>query len=160
MILSFRKMQLDDLDEVIKIEQEAFADAWLIELFAMELAHDAYVAVCDELIVGYICAWRVLDECTITNIACKSELKRKGIACFMFCELFRVMDAAEVLYFYLEVRVSNVSARALYHKLGFLDIGVRKSYYHDPVEDAVVMSMAKENFNLIEYDLQDQPSLR
>jgi ribosomal-protein-alanine N-acetyltransferase len=139
-------MQLDDLDEVIKIEQEAFTDAWLIELFAMELAHDAYVAVSNAQIVGYICAWRVLDECTITNIACKADLKRKGIARFMFSELFRVMDAADVLYYYLEVRISNISARALYQKLGFTEIGIRKSYYHDPVEDAVVMSMEKDKY--------------
>jgi ribosomal-protein-alanine N-acetyltransferase len=162
-ILSFRKMQIDDLDEVIQIEQEAFTDAWFKELFEMELNHDAYVVTVghyanpadghpaiahnqqpeqqSNVIAGYICAWQVLDECTITNIAVRADMKRNGIARFLFCELYKIMESREVRFFYLEVRASNAPAQALYAKLGFSQIGLRKAYYNNPVEDAVVMAL-------------------
>lgn len=136
-------MQPDDLDEVIQIEQEAFTDAWFKELFAMELEHDAYVVTNGGHISGYICAWQVLDECTITNIAVRSDMKRNGVARFLFNELYKIMDSREVRYYYLEVRASNVPAQSLYTKLGFTQIGLRKAYYDHPIEDAVVMALDK-----------------
>jgi ribosomal-protein-alanine acetyltransferase len=174
-------MQVTDLPQVLEIENLLFSDAWIEELFEMELSHDAYVAVLEDAveqdadpaetaiqlqsvhqqdrhsalltglpvagrsarIAGYICAWQVMDECTITNIAVHSDAQRRGIAGWMFAELTRIMDARQVKYYYLEVRDSNFGAQALYEKLGFRRVGLRKNYYHNPVEDAVVMALEK-----------------
>ena len=141
MNLSFRAMREEDLEDVIKIESACFSDPWLKELFEMELQHDAYAAYQNGQLAGYICAMQVLDECSITNIAVQPELHRQGVAEYMFEQLYRIMDKREVRYYYLEVRSSNQAAVALYEKLGFDRVGIRKGYYHNPIEDALVMAL-------------------
>lgn len=143
MQLVFRPMRTVDIDKVYEIEAASFSDPWLKELFAMELEHDAFVVLLDETVVGYICAWQVLDECTITNISVQPELRRRGIGEFMLDRLFDIMKTREVVHYYLEVRASNLPAQALYGKLGFRQVGLRKEYYHNPLEDAVVMALDK-----------------
>ena len=143
MPLSFRNMREDDLDAVYDIEAASFSDPWIKELFAMEMQHDAFVSEQENKVAGYICAWQVLDECTITNISVKPDWRRQGIAEFMIHELYKVMDKRDIRYYYLEVRASNLAAQALYYKLGFLQVGLRKEYYHNPTEDAVVMKLEK-----------------
>lgn len=140
MSISFRKMEIRDLDEVYSIESEVFSDPWPKEIFEMEMEHDAFVLIKDEHLIGYMCSWQVLDECTITNVSIKPEFQRQGFGANIFHELFSYMDKREVRFYYLEVRASNQAATMLYNKLGFTRIGLRKSYYHNPVEDAVVMA--------------------
>ena len=139
----FRPMQTEDLEQVLAIEKAAFSDAWPVECFAQEFDHSAYVAVVGEEICGYICAWQVLDECSITNIAVKPAYRGQGLGKYMFGELDKLMQDLGVSYYYLEVRASNQPAIALYDKLGFAPVGVRKAYYSNPVEDAVVMAWQK-----------------
>lgn len=143
MALTFRTMREEDIDSVYEIEAASFSDPWIKELFSMELQHDAYVAENDNMLSGYICAWQVLDECTITNISVKPVCRRHGVAGFMFRKLYEIMDARDIRYYYLEVRASNLPARSLYAKLGFEEVGLRKEYYLNPVEDAVVMALDK-----------------
>jgi [ribosomal protein S18]-alanine N-acetyltransferase len=144
MSLSFRTMRENDLDAVYEIEVASFSEPWTKELFAMELQHNAYVAEQDSRVAGYICTWCVLDECTITNIAVKPDLKRQGIAKFMFENLYENMDKQDIRFYYLEVRASNTPALALYEKLGYAHVGLRKGYYHNPIEDAIVMTLDKQ----------------
>jgi ribosomal-protein-alanine N-acetyltransferase len=141
MPLCFRKMEYADLDEVYSIESEVFSDPWQKEIFEMEMEHDAFVLVKDEQIAGYICAWQVLDECTITNISVRPVCQRQGLGAVIFGELFNLMEQRKVSYYYLEVRASNQAALGLYVKLGFSQIGLRKNYYHNPSEDAIVMTL-------------------
>lgn len=141
MPLCFRKMESTDLEEVYSIESEVFPDPWLREFFVSEMEHDAYVLVKSELIAGFLCAWQVLDECTITNVAVKPSYQRQGLGEVIFAELFKLMLQRDVHYYYLEVRASNQAALRLYIKLGFSQIGLRKSYYSNPVEDAIVMAL-------------------
>lgn len=143
MALCFRRMREDDLDAVYKIETETFSNPWLREFFEIELQHESYVAGKDNEIAGYICAMQVLDECTITNVAVRTQNLRQGIAVYMIKNLEEIMDKRDVRYYYLEVRASNAAAQALYHKLGYLEVGIRKEYYHHPTEDAIVMSLDK-----------------
>jgi len=140
----FCRMRDEDLDDVYKIEAASFTEPWLKMFFVMEQKHDAYVVIRDDKVVGYVCAMQVLDECTITNICVRKEQQRQGIAWFIFKELFKIMDAREVKYYYLEVRASNAPALALYKKLGFTQIGIRKDYYHNPIEDAIVMTLVRQ----------------
>jgi ribosomal-protein-alanine N-acetyltransferase len=134
-------MKAEDLDSVYEIELGSFSDPWLKEFFTLGLNHDIYVVEQDDEIAGFVCAMQVLDECTINNIAVKDCFRRQGIAEYMLKSLFDVMDKREVRFYYLEVRASNQAAYALYQKLGFGQIGIRKEYYHNPVEDAIVMSL-------------------
>jgi [ribosomal protein S18]-alanine N-acetyltransferase len=144
MPMMFRKMRDEDLEAVYNIEAASFSDPWLREFFEMELEYDSYVVVLDEEIAGFICTMQVLDECTVTNISVRPELRRQGIAEYIFKCLYEIMDDRDVRYYYLEVRASNQAAFELYRKLGFSQIGLRKDYYHNPVEDAIVMTMARK----------------
>ena len=141
MSLSFRHMRPDDLDEVYHIESEVFSDPWPQEIFEMEMEHDAFVILKDEQVIGFLCAWQVLDECTITNVSVKPSMQRQGIGEDIFIKLFEEMDKRYVQFYYLEVRASNQAAIRLYDKLGFARIGIRKAYYQHPEEDAIVMSL-------------------
>jgi [ribosomal protein S18]-alanine N-acetyltransferase len=144
MPLLFRKMRDVDIDVVYEIESVSFSDPWPREFFTMELEYDSYVAEKDGEIAGFICTMQVMDECTVTNISVKSSFRRQGIAEFLFGNLIEVMDSRDVFYYYLEVRASNLAAIDLYRKLGFTQIGVRKDYYHNPVEDAIVMAVNRK----------------
>ncbi len=144
MSLEFRKMREEDLDEVYEIEQSSFSDPWPQEFFKLDFMHDDYVAIQGKQVAGYLCALQVLDECTIANISVKPSLRRQGIAEYLFQELYKIMDKRDVRFYYLEVRASNTAAYSLYIKLGFSQIGIRKGYYHNPVEDAVVMSLERK----------------
>lgn len=143
MSLFIRKMREEDIETVSMIEKESFSNPWLNEFFNIGLNHDSYVAVMDNAVIGYICALQVLDECTITNICTQTRYRRQGIAMFLMNEIFKMMDKRLVKFYYLEVRASNVSAIHFYRKLGFVEIGIRKSYYQNPIEDALVMSLQR-----------------
>ena len=145
MALIFRRMKEEDLDKVYELEVLSFTDPWLREFFEMGLHYDAFIALSDEELAGYICTMQVLDECTITNICVKQELRRHGIARYLMDNTIQTMDERGVRYYYLEVRISNRAAVNLYNHLGFRQVGLRKEYYHNPVEDAMVMAMERNN---------------
>jgi ribosomal-protein-alanine N-acetyltransferase len=139
----FRRMRAEDLDAVYKIESASFSDPWPREFFTMELEYDSFVVIRDDEVAGFICTMQVMDECTVTNVSVKPALRRQGIAEYIFRNLFDIMDSRDVRYYYLEVRASNQAACQLYMKLGFSQIGIRKDYYHNPVEDAAVMALTR-----------------
>jgi ribosomal-protein-alanine N-acetyltransferase len=141
MPLVFRKMRDEDLDAVYEIEIASFSDPWPREFFTMELEYDSYVAEKEGEIAGFICTIQVMDECTVTNISVKPSLRRQGIAEFILSKMLEDMNSRNVDYYYLEVRASNLAAYELYRKLGFARIGIRKDYYHNPAEDAIVMAL-------------------
>jgi ribosomal-protein-alanine N-acetyltransferase len=143
MPIFFRSMRAEDLDDVFQIESEVFSDPWPKEVFEAEMDHDAFVLTKDERVVGFLCAWQVLDECTITNVAVSPKEQRQGFGEIIILKLFEVMDKRLIRFYYLEVRASNQAATRLYHKLGFREIGIRKAYYQHPVEDAIVMSLTR-----------------
>ena len=143
MSMIFRKMRDEDLDAVYMIEKASFSEPWLREFFENELKYDSYVVVLNNEIIGYICTMQVLDECTITNISVRQDFRRQGIAGYIFKNLFDVMDQRNVKYYYLEVRESNEAALKLYYRLGFFEIGTRKDYYRNPLEDAKVMTLSR-----------------
>jgi ribosomal-protein-alanine N-acetyltransferase len=141
MPLSFRKMREEDLEAVYEIETASFSDPWPREFFRMELDYDSFVAESEDGIAGFICTMQVMDECTVTNVSVCPELRRQGVAQFIFESLICEMDSRDVFYYYLEVRASNQAAYKLYIKLGFSQIGLRKDYYNNPIEDAIVMAL-------------------
>lgn len=143
--ISLRRMRHGDVPGVMDIEKRSFTSPWGAHLFHEEVDRDfshPVVAVDEETgrVVGYIIFWVVYDECHILNIAVDPERRRQGIgeALMRHCE--EVARAKRVPYIYLEVRESNRPAIALYKKLGYRFFGLRRGYYTDTKEDALVMA--------------------
>lgn len=144
MEINYRKMTIEDIDQVLRIEQEAFTLPWTREAFEHEMTTNLYsyyiLAETEEKeIVGYCGMWIVMDESHITNVAVTKKMRGLKIGEGLMREAFRVVLEQEVVLMTLEVRVSNDVAKKLYYKLGFQDGGIRKNYYTDTQEDALVM---------------------
>ncbi len=140
----FRKMTLEDVDGVWELEKEAFPTPWTREAFVNEmLANKFAYYIVGELEPGNIVAfcgmWLVTDECHITNVAVTSRCRGKGYGELLMREAIRVTKEYGGRIMTLEVRVTNDVAQNLYRKLGFRDGGIRKNYYTDTHEDALVM---------------------
>lgn len=142
--INYRRMTIEDIDQVLRIEQEAFTLPWTREAFEHEMTTNLYsyyiLAETEEKeIVGYCGMWIVMDESHITNVAVTEKMRGLKIGEGLMREAFRVVLEQEVVLMTLEVRVSNDVAKKLYYKLGFQDGGIRKNYYTDTQEDALVM---------------------
>ncbi len=135
-----------DLDQVTKIENHSFKRPWSRRSFEAELFKDialSFVACIGEVVVGYIIAWKIIDELHIGNIAVHPDFRKRGIGAMLINYL--IERARECRWVRLEVRCSNRAARALYRKLGFIEEGIRCGYYED--EDAIVMVKELDNSN-------------
>ena len=143
-MIQYRKMTPNDVEAVHAIEVEAFPTPWTIDSFLYEMRENqfAYYIVAEDengTIVGYCGMWLVIDSAQITNVAVLEKARGKGIGEKLMREAMRVAKEHQVDIMSLEVRVSNVIAQNLYRKLGFQDGGIRKGYYTDNQEDALVM---------------------
>jgi ribosomal-protein-alanine N-acetyltransferase len=141
--LTFRVMTLDDIDDVMKIEESAFPNPWSRTAFYNEIVNNqfaTYLILEEEgKPVGYCGIWVIIDEAHVTNIAIipKYRGKKYGDALMKKAiEQARTMGAKTMT---LEVRVSNDVAQRLYRKYGFENGGIRRNYYTDNGEDALVM---------------------
>ena len=142
--ITYRKMTIEDIDQVLLIEEEAFAHPWTREAFEHEMTTNLYsyylVAETEEKdIVGYCGMWIVMDESHITNVAVAERMRGHRIGEGLMREAIRIVKEQQGVLMTLEVRVSNTVAKNLYYKLGFQDGGIRKNYYTDTQEDALVM---------------------
>lgn len=133
-----------DLDAVLAIEVEAFTSPWTREMYVAEL-ENVGVSFCylarDEagLTLGFCSFWRVLDELHINNLAVAHAYRRRGIATALLNFVLNEGARLGAQRATLEVRRSNEAARQLYERLGFAPAGVRRAYYTNPVEDALVL---------------------
>lgn len=138
-----RSMKLSDLDEVTKIEQEAFSHPWSKEDFEVELQSNPFalyfVLVEDEIIKAYIGVWIIYEKAQITTIAVNKEFRRQGYSkkLMVYLDILCLENSVEEVS--LEVRVSNEKAINLYQSFGFEMKGIRKDYYQDNHEDAYLM---------------------
>ena len=137
------KMTVDDIDNVVEVENNCFSIPWSKESFLRELKNNEIalylVAKVADKAVGYIGTWKVLDEGHITNLAVHSDYRNLGIGGMLISELLSLCRNEGINSFTLEVRKSNEIARRLYEKFGFNERGIRKGYYEDNNEDAVIM---------------------
>ncbi len=142
-VVNYRLMTRDDIPSVVQIETESFATPWTEEIFEHEMTGNNYahyiVATIDEQVIGHCGMWIVLDECHITNIAVLKKHRGFGIGEQILRKAIELCEELEVKLMTLEVRVSNEVAQNMYRKLGFQDGGIRKNYYTDDREDALVM---------------------
>ncbi len=138
-----RPMSEEDTFAVSQIEQGIFSLPWSRKSFADACANaDNVYLVCeaDGVIAGYCGMWTVLGEGNITNMAVSPDYRRCGIAEMLMQAMEKYGGDKKVTSYFLEVRQSNMPAIALYEKMGYKNIGIRKRFYEKPVEDAVIMS--------------------
>jgi ribosomal-protein-alanine N-acetyltransferase len=141
--LEFRSMRHEDIPFVCDIEQEAFTTPWTAGAFHNELtnnqfAHYMIMDVGGE-VAGYGGIWLIMDEAHVTNIAVRDIYRGKKLGKRLLEELMRTASYLGAVKMTLEVRASNQIAQSLYHKLGFEPGGIRKGYYTDNREDAIIM---------------------
>ncbi|OPZ70726.1 MAG: ribosomal-protein-alanine N-acetyltransferase [Firmicutes bacterium ADurb.Bin456] len=143
MDVTFRKMCLKHLDEVLEIEKVSFPSPWSRNAFVSEITQNEFacyiVAIAGEKVAGYGGMWLILDEAHITNVAVHTAYRMNRVGGMLMLELIRRAILRGVDRMTLEVRPSNHVARRLYNSLGFKDIGRRKRYYTDTNEDAIIM---------------------
>ena len=137
-----RRMTLADVDGVAAVEAATFPTPWSRDAFESEMKNVAaryLVAEQNGQIIGYAGAWIILDESHITNIAVQKEYRGQGIGRALTAGLLQYLSNLGAAYATLEVRKSNEVAQRLYVSLGFIKLGVRKRYYEDNGEDALIM---------------------
>lgn len=149
----------EDLDEILEIERASFPTPWTPGLFHGEKGNPISRMLVARIgqergnrVAGYIVYWRVADEIHLHNIAVRRELRRRGIASRLLSRAIRESRPGGARLITLEVRQSNRPAKGLYEKLGLSVTGVRRAYYDDTGEDALIMSADLEGMS-IEEDL-------
>ena len=145
MKIIYKFMDETSVNDIFNISKECFSTPWSIESITAELNNPLakYIIAIDEetnLVVGFIGAWIIVGEASITNIAVTSNYRNKGIANNLIHSLIKVCLDLNCYLINLEVRASNVKAQNLYKKNGFLVDGLRKGYYEDTKEDAILMT--------------------
>ena len=140
--IEIRRLSLEHLAEIEEIEQRAYRTPWSRSMFASELAKGTSIclgAFEGEQLVGYVVNSRYVDAWHVMNVAVDPDYQRRGIATRLLEHLFELTVDDDGRGYTLEVRVSNRDAIRLYEKLGFESRGIRRGYYTDNREDALIM---------------------
>ena len=141
--LDVRRLSLSDLSDIERVEQRVYATPWSRSMFAGELAKPSSISLGafteTGRLVGYLVVSRYVDAWHIMNLAVDLDQRRQGIASLLLDELFALTAGDERRGYTLEVRVSNRAAVLLYERYGFEPSGVRRGYYTDNREDALIM---------------------
>ncbi len=147
MKIIIKKTESSSFPEILEIENSSFSQPWSREAFESSLANplvDIFSAFCEmngrEVLCGYMVIMTLPPDCEILNIAVSKKFRRMGIAEKMIefaCVKAKKACCEQLM---LEVRESNTPARNLYEKMGFYPVGIRKKYYREPTEDAILMN--------------------
>jgi len=136
------QMTEEDVAAVAVLEAENFSRPWSYDAFYKTLSDENYIVIIAkeaDALLGYCVLLCTGEEADITNVCTAPATRGKGVATEMLTAIMEVGYARGVTEFFLEVRESNTPARSLYTKLGFEEIGLRKNYYEEPREHAVLM---------------------
>lgn len=140
-MITIDKFVSDDAWSLYEIENACFSSCWSYEQFKcigdLDYAR-FFVAKCDGTAVGFAGIY-LLGDAELVNIAVLPEHRKKGIAQSLLETCVELAKKENCFKMFLEVRKSNTAAISLYSKNGFTDVAIRKKYYSDPTEDAVVM---------------------
>ena len=141
--VTIKPMRLEDIDSVLEIERMSFTTPWARDAYLHELKDNrlaCYLLAWEfHRVLGYAGMWVVLDEAHVTTIAVDPPHRRRRIGERLLAALIGEAMRRRARRVTLEVRKSNLEAQSLYRKYGFKDIGLRKGYYSDNREDAIVM---------------------
>lgn len=149
---SIRQMENRDLERVVEIDQSCFTLPWSLTSYQFEIRRSkisrCWVAEVNvdgnDLVVGMIVAWVVVDEMHIGTVAVDADYRRLGIASTFMETVHQQAKDEGLTKVFLEVRKGNLPAQSLYHKFGYEIAGVRKGYYADNHEDALLMEYRVE----------------
>ena len=139
--ITVRQMEEKDIDSLVIIEEECFSLPWSKKAFQESYVKDYayfFVAEIDKEIVGYVGLYKMGNDGYITNIVISSLHRRKGIGYKLMSSVLDFAKRENMEHITLEVRESNIPAIALYEKLGFVKVGIRKDFYEKPVENAII----------------------
>ncbi len=141
-MIEYIPMALCHVSQIAQLEKVCFSDPWSETSISQELENPLslwLVAVEEEQVLGYVGSLSVMGWADMMNIAVAPQHRRRGIAEDLVEHLVKALQARQVTCLTLEVRASNAPAKALYEKLGFLQVGRRPNYYRHPKEDALIL---------------------
>ena len=147
--LIVRKGVASDVDDIEALELVCFSTPWSRDSLLYELTENPMatyvVAELEGKVVGYVGVWSIVDEGHITNVAVSPSYRKRNIGSLLISHMLKATMQAGLVRHTLEVRASNEAALALYRKYGFEAAGIRKGYYEDNGEDAIIMWRDSEN---------------
>ncbi len=142
---ALRTMQASDLDVILSIESDVYDYPWTRGNFddSLRAGHQAWVMVYANEIIGYAVMMLVLDEAHLFNISIAKSYQKQGLGQALLNDMIASAKSSDAQNMFLEVRASNVPARNLYEKIGFVEVHIRRGYYQAKTgrEDAVLMSL-------------------
>lgn len=138
-----RTGRAEDADDIERLEQICFSDPWSKESILYELTENQLstyiVAEYQGQVIGYVGVWAIVDEGHITNVAVDPEYRRMQVGSALIKTMLKATIELGLKSHTLEVRAGNEPAKALYRKFGFEEAGIRKGYYENNGEDAIIM---------------------
>ena len=137
-----RLMTEEDIDQVTEISSLSFSHSWSRKSYEQELQNSLakyFVAEIDNKVIGFVGTWLIVDESHITNVAVHPDYRKNGIASKLIDAMISYCKEHGCIAYTLEVRAGNIPAISLYEKHGFKQHGIRKGYYQDNNEDAILM---------------------
>ncbi|MBQ8476497.1 ribosomal protein S18-alanine N-acetyltransferase [bacterium] len=141
--LIIKKMEIENIDDILAIEELSYGEHhWSYESFVSELNNSisSYnCALLDNKCVGYMGIWKIVDEAHVTNLSVHPDYQNRKIAHRLLLSSIDECYQSKIKYITLEVRTTNEKAIHLYEKFGFKSLGLRKKYYQDNNEDALIM---------------------
>lgn len=141
-----RPMQMADLDALMAIEPTIYTHPWTRGNFSDSLnsGYSAWVLEANQKIIGYALLMMILDEAHLLNLSIVKDQQKQGLGRYLLEHMLQIAKNHQAANMFLEVRPSNISAIALYEKLGFCEVALRRGYYpaQDGREDAVLMGLA------------------
>lgn len=141
--VDIRRLTLSDLTDIEQIEQRVYPTPWSRSMFAGELAKPSSICLGavdeEDTLTGYLIVSRYVDAWHIMNLAVHDQRRRAGIGSRLLGALFELTAGDTHRGYTLEVRISNTAAIALYERSGFERSGIRRGYYTDNREDALIM---------------------
>lgn len=167
--ITVREMKTSDIEQVMEIESAIFGKFhWRLQSFIGEIENEFgnYFSAIDKNtneLIGYGGFWLIMDEGHITTLAVNPKLQKKGLGEKILQHMIDVGYEKNVKWFTLEVRASNIPAQNLYYKYGFKSLGLRKKYYQDNAEDALIMwteNIQDNNFKALLQSLKEKLQLK
>lgn len=141
--IEIRALGPDDVEAVVAIEAEAFTTPWQADTFSSLIDRDGVelIVMVDRSagVIGYAVLWCILDQGELANLALSPLRRGAGLGRHLLQHVVDVAAGRGVRKLFLEVRASNTRAIDLYARFGFAEVGLRRAYYDDPREDALVM---------------------
>ena len=142
--MDIRRSRPDDATEIAEMEKTVFGDPFGQKDIFSYICSDngmCFTATDDSGVVGYILGTKIPPEAEIYRIAVREDKRQRGIGYRLLSYALKTERGSGVETVFLEVRSKNIPARALYNAYGFKEIGIRKNYYQNPSDDAIIMML-------------------